>query len=485
LSLLSVDPDADSASVHTLVVQVACFIEKDADRAGTIHRATTDALLAGMAGLSPSDSRLMLLAAHGRAVIEFWANGGSQNLPASLLALMQRIAELDAHRGSYASALALQSTVQKALEQLPGADNHDLSLTLKARRAQTMRMAGDLQGARQIQEAILASYRLIRGGDDERTAFAIADLAATLGEQGHLVEARELLTDCLRRLHAIGRREDDDMLIPLRSNLAGIQLKLGEAEQAIETLEAICRLQTADSDDQLAESGASNMSSLASALHDAGRFSEAAELKRRVVTMREQRYEADHPLVISARVNLAVTLNLLLKHAEAFEILRPAISSARKVYLSDHPRRLWAEAAYGYCLMCLGRLDEAEVTQRHVLKQRTDLLGSTHIDVLKLKTSLAETLRQQGRQAEAAAILEQVFDVSYETLGTRHALTLSTFARLPELLSADKLAALIQSHPPSRDELERIKEPRRRPAAGRNEPCPCGSGRKFKRCCGR
>jgi uncharacterized protein YecA (UPF0149 family) len=24
-----------------------------------------------------------------------------------------------------------------------------------------------------------------------------------------------------------------------------------------------------------------------------------------------------------------------------------------------------------------------------------------------------------------------------------------------------------------------------RPAAGRNDPCPCGSGRKYKRCCGR
>jgi preprotein translocase subunit SecA len=23
------------------------------------------------------------------------------------------------------------------------------------------------------------------------------------------------------------------------------------------------------------------------------------------------------------------------------------------------------------------------------------------------------------------------------------------------------------------------------PKVGRNEPCPCGSGRKFKRCCGR
>jgi uncharacterized protein len=31
----------------------------------------------------------------------------------------------------------------------------------------------------------------------------------------------------------------------------------------------------------------------------------------------------------------------------------------------------------------------------------------------------------------------------------------------------------------------RTEEPRRRTAkAGRNDPCPCGSGKKYKRCCG-
>jgi len=27
-------------------------------------------------------------------------------------------------------------------------------------------------------------------------------------------------------------------------------------------------------------------------------------------------------------------------------------------------------------------------------------------------------------------------------------------------------------------------QPDEEPKAGRNEPCPCGSGRKFKKCCG-
>jgi uncharacterized protein YecA (UPF0149 family) len=29
------------------------------------------------------------------------------------------------------------------------------------------------------------------------------------------------------------------------------------------------------------------------------------------------------------------------------------------------------------------------------------------------------------------------------------------------------------------------RDPKTKAAPGRNDPCPCGSGRKFKRCCGR
>jgi uncharacterized protein YecA (UPF0149 family) len=36
------------------------------------------------------------------------------------------------------------------------------------------------------------------------------------------------------------------------------------------------------------------------------------------------------------------------------------------------------------------------------------------------------------------------------------------------------------------DQFTAIAEPYRAPAkVGRNEPCPCGSGKKYKKCCGR
>jgi uncharacterized protein YecA (UPF0149 family) len=49
------------------------------------------------------------------------------------------------------------------------------------------------------------------------------------------------------------------------------------------------------------------------------------------------------------------------------------------------------------------------------------------------------------------------------------------------------MAALRRAgHPPARLVQElRAEETVSRPKAGRNDPCPCGSGLKYKKCCGK
>jgi uncharacterized protein YecA (UPF0149 family) len=60
-------------------------------------------------------------------------------------------------------------------------------------------------------------------------------------------------------------------------------------------------------------------------------------------------------------------------------------------------------------------------------------------------------------------------------------------AELPEVL-ADVLLQLHQQLAPARRELQRSERQaltfrRSAPKVGRNDPCPCGSGRKYKACC--
>ena len=51
--------------------------------------------------------------------------------------------------------------------------------------------------------------------------------------------------------------------------------------------------------------------------------------------------------------------------------------------------------------------------------------------------------------------------------------------------SLEKLASLWRKgEPPERlMELVRSEDAKASPQAGRNDPCPCGSGKKYKRCC--
>ena len=102
-----------------------------------------------------------------------------------------------------------------------------------------------------------------------------------------------------------------------------------------------------------------------------------------------------------------------------------------------------------------------------------------------MQTALAETLRKSGQVVETITIYEEVFDAAYNTLGTGHDLTLYAIDQLKELLSREAWAKIVRTHPPTTDGLQKVTQPRPVQAAGRNDPCPCGSGKKFKRCCGR
>jgi uncharacterized protein YecA (UPF0149 family) len=48
------------------------------------------------------------------------------------------------------------------------------------------------------------------------------------------------------------------------------------------------------------------------------------------------------------------------------------------------------------------------------------------------------------------------------------------------------MAQLLRNNQAASDIMEMIAEAEARPqsaSAGRNDPCPCGSGRKYKKCC--
>jgi uncharacterized protein YecA (UPF0149 family) len=55
--------------------------------------------------------------------------------------------------------------------------------------------------------------------------------------------------------------------------------------------------------------------------------------------------------------------------------------------------------------------------------------------------------------------------------------------RTGEILSWEEVERRIQEDPMCDEYFKPVPEQPLRKKTGRNEPCPCGSGRKFKRCC--
>jgi uncharacterized protein len=80
----------------------------------------------------------------------------------------------------------------------------------------------------------------------------------------------------------------------------------------------------------------------------------------------------------------------------------------------------------------------------------------------------------KAKKREALS-LEYASDITLCTLA------LYRFARMTPLERLNADATLAQM---DRKKHEADEALRNRPKAGRNEPCPCGSGKKFKRCCG-
>ena len=95
-----------------------------------------------------------------------------------------------------------------------------------------------------------------------------------------------------------------------------------------------------------------------------------------------------------------------------------------------------------------------------------------HTDLRELLAAFADAGGVSGHEGDVAALLAE------------------TLAPLTDEVRTDVLGNVIATRRGSGGEAEvpmpvSVTIRRQMPKVGRNEPCPCGSGRKFKHCCGK
>ena len=164
----------------------------------------------------------------------------------------------------------------------------------------------------------------------------------------------------------------------------------------------------------------------------------------------------------------------------------------------------------------LYELKEAEIgaeqmreVERMILLRVVDNLWMDHIDAMdQLKSGIG--LRALGQQDPAAAYAKEGFDmfeqmisaiqedtvkycynVTVETKTERRAIMEAEIATKSDFVEDDTVRAMQGEGqlPEGAQVPERENKPetyrRDQPKVGRNDPCPCGSGKKYKNCCGR
>ncbi|WP_461208710.1 YchJ family protein [Desulfocurvus sp. DL9XJH121] len=125
-----------------------------------------------------------------------------------------------------------------------------------------------------------------------------------------------------------------------------------------------------------------------------------------------------------------------------------------------------------YSAYALGNIDYVESTLAPAQRRKFDYEGAKHWSESATWQGLTVHETQDGGEADETGVVE--FTAAFELSGTAQ-----------EHHEVAKFSRQDGAWVYAGGEVTGTTFRRETPKVGRNEPCPCGSGKKFKKCCGR
>ncbi len=420
----------EARSVHTLVSRTVRFQEKGSpERTGALRTAAVEALRAEIAKVA-KDPRIRgeseLHVTHARQLVTGVTNVNEANL-------LGWIARYDHVRGSYVSARALRTRELEFRISAQG-EEHPATLTARNNLAQTLQDQGDLAGARQHQEQVLAAFRRLLGEDHSDTLGTRNNLAGTLKAQGDLAGARQQQEQALAGLRRL-LGEEHPATLTARNNLAGTLYAQGDLagarQQFEQVLAASRRLLGEEHPDTLRA-----RNNLAVTLHAQGDLAGARKLEEEGLAIRRRVLGPEHPDTLTSMLSVATTLYAQGDLAGARQQFEQVLAASRRLLGEEHPATLTARSNLALTLHVQGDLAGARQQQEKVLAARQRLLGEEHPDTLTARNNLALTLHAQGDLAGARQQQEKVLAARQRLLGEEHPDTLTARNNLALTLHA-------------------------------------------------
>jgi tetratricopeptide (TPR) repeat protein len=153
----------------------------------------------------------------------------------------------------------------------------------------------------------------------------------------------------------------------------------------------------------------------------------------------------------------------------AGQICENALTLARKVLPADHPDIATSMHNLASTYGALGRHEDALRLQEETLACLKRVLPADHPDIATSMNNLARSHFELGRTIEAERLLESALRIRLRVLPPNHKDTQEAMRGL-RMVRATRGSA---------------QAPRSSTRVKPNAPCPCGSGRKYKKCCGK
>lgn len=324
------------------------------------------------------------------------------------------------------------------------------------------------------------------GGTHPKVAENLDNLARLLHKTNKLSEAESLFRHALAIDEEYFGRDHPDIARRL-NHLSMLLIDnncLTEAEPLLRRALTINEQRLGDAHPFVA----ANLNNLARVLHKTNRLSEAEPLFRRALTISEK-MGSNHPEVAKSLNNLAMLLCDTNDLAEAETLQRRALTIDEQGFGSEHPEVAISLNNLAFLLFTTNRLSEAKPLYRRALAIFERQFGPNSPKLAGYLHDLATVLAHANHLVEAEPLYHRALTIYERSLGLEHPTSKYCRGELVGLQyrlgKGNKAQAPINRITRS----DGIGSGRRPPPAhsdkvGRNDVCPCGSGKKFKKCCG-
>jgi tetratricopeptide (TPR) repeat protein len=410
------------------------------------------------------------------------------------------------HLGAYKKAEPLYEKALKIYQKVLG-EEHPSTATSYGSLAGLYRSMGAYEKAEPLYLKSLKIREKLLGEEHPSTATSYNNLAGFYESMGAYEKAEPLYEKALKIYQKVLGEEHPDMATSY-NNLAELYRSMGAYEKAEPLYEKALKIYQKLLGEEHPDT-ATSYNNLALLYESMGAYEKAEPLHLKALTISEKLLGEEHPSTATSYNNLALLYRSMGAYKKAEPLYQKALTIREKLLGEEHPDTATSYDNLAGLYRSMGAYEKAEPLYQKALKIREKLLGEEHPDTATSYNNLAELYDSMGAYEKAEPLYQKALTIIEKVLGEEHPDTATSYNNLAVFYYGQgdferaygftKKAVDVGSkvlppnHPnliSSKEGLEMIeaelfKKKPSSPKIGRNDPCFCNSGKKYKKCCGR